>query len=745
MGASYDSSNLMYVTKEYENEVKAKIAKIYESGDVNQVIDNVDMQLNSILDEINSKLQFVNEKVADATTYRIGVHTQIDETKVNVNDLVADGINETTAHPSTIAFKPDRSYTKYETYDFINKALSFGNKDFVKLNGLNESGDEKVHTFTINHNIEEYMKIVEFAFTYKQFPSVLTKNVDGTINDESTVTVTRVFRGRFFILWADPKLEPGKFIVKAIVENADNTGNIIDKKILDVKNRDENGSYSVIMDEGPQFDLYFHADGDTISISIGKITPYRWLIRKEYVSSGETKDINFTVEKAITNGKWKPIEFYYSKTAKTYILVDKTNNKIGYALEGSDFNNAVIFDSTTPISYTDDELENVMYKEIGTKSFLTINDNSYLFLTDISSIIKLDKKVDNVFGLSTGEIICYTEGELRYFDSNSNTILGKRFVEFNSDIDTSVDILEKDNYAIVFFSSSEGVFYKLLEKSGVDGKFDTSTKTYAVSRINDFVVRNNIESSKLKAINTSYGINVVYTENDIESQVATLKTIKILGNIATFNEVTKLQVYDYVNGTFENEILNISKLVHTSLFNFVITADKKLYIIDDARIVNPLHFIEKRDEEGNLLGYSDESGMFFMPPEDNEESLFVSDNPYLQNVVDVCETSDGVYIFDEDAIYILNSDKSLKAVFYTDNARLTHFVQHCTNDDSYGLISCVNDSEIISTFYKLDYTKQYIPSKKLKNTYVDLFSQNYELAKDDYSENNFDNIVVDFY
>ena len=170
MGASYDSSNLMYVTKEYENEVKAKIAKIYESGDVNQVVDNVDMQLNSILDEINSKLQFVNEKVADATTYRIGVHTQIDETKVNVNDLVADGINETTAHPSTIAFKPDRSYTKYETYDFINKALSFGNKDFVKLNGLNETGDEKVHTFTINHNIEEYMKIVEFAFTYKQFP-----------------------------------------------------------------------------------------------------------------------------------------------------------------------------------------------------------------------------------------------------------------------------------------------------------------------------------------------------------------------------------------------------------------------------------------------------------------------------------------------------------------------------------------------------------------------------------------------
>jgi hypothetical protein len=60
----------------------------------------------------------------------------------------------------------------------------------------------------------------------------------------------------------------GKFIVKAIIENADNTGNIIDKRIIDVKRSDSGEDLTVILDDGPQFDLFFTTTGDDVTISI---------------------------------------------------------------------------------------------------------------------------------------------------------------------------------------------------------------------------------------------------------------------------------------------------------------------------------------------------------------------------------------------------------------------------------------------------------------------------------------------
>ena len=221
--ASFDSNNLMYVTKQYEHEIQDKVKQIHANDETSAIVENVEKQLDDVLREINSKLSFMNAKVIDANQYRIGVHTQIDETKVDVKNLVDDGIEDTLSHPSSTAFKLDRSETKFSTYDFATKMLSFDKNSFIKLNGIQETGEEKVHSFTIKHSTEEYMKIIEFAFVYKQFPTIINKTSEGFV-EENTVTVTRVFRGRFFVIWSDPYLEPGKFIIKAIIENADNTG-----------------------------------------------------------------------------------------------------------------------------------------------------------------------------------------------------------------------------------------------------------------------------------------------------------------------------------------------------------------------------------------------------------------------------------------------------------------------------------------------------------------------------------------
>lgn len=746
--ASYDSSNLMYVTKKYEEEVKEKIKRIYENDDVSQVIRSVDSQLNSILDEINSKLQFVNDKVADATTYRIGVHTQVDETRVNVKDLVSDGISETPTHLSAAAFKPNRSYTKYETYDYINKSLSYGNNAFVKLNGKEFSDNQVVQTFKIKHDLEEYMKIVEFAFTYKQFPNIVNKTND-KISTESTVTITRVFRGRFFILWADPKLEPGKFIVKAIVENADNTGNIIDKQIIDVRKHDDGSDdYSVIMDDGPQFDLYFTSDGDNLDISIGKITPYRWLIKKQFSNVNGEEDVNFDVYKYINNEIFTPEETYYSETSKTFIFVDKTHKKIGYCYEANNFNDIVLLDETSAISYNGEDINRFMYKEIGTRSFITINNASYIFLTDISVAIKLTSRIDDIFSLSSGEIVCLTDNKLKYFDQSTNKVIGRDFTAFESDLENpSVTLIEKDQFAIVFFTATDGVNYKLVEKSQVTGKFIDSSKSYIISKIDSFIVRDNLISTDIKVMDTPYGIHVVYTENGIFSQICTLRDLTVLGNIANYGTDLILKHYDYITGLYStNDDICVKKIIHTSLFNFIITDTNKLYVIDDERISDPLHFTEKLDENGDILGYSDESGMIYMASEKTESELFISDKPYLQNVVDVVETNDGIYIFDKDGIFFLNSDKRIKGVFYVDgqNSGINGFVKNASIEHTFGLVSTLGSKETI--YFKLDYTKIQLSNQKLNNEYLDLFSNEYELYDSDNIDSiNFDKPVVDFH
>ena len=59
MNDNFDSDNLLYVSKDYENEISDKAKQLYANDQVNQTQDSINRQLNSIISELNDKLDFV--------------------------------------------------------------------------------------------------------------------------------------------------------------------------------------------------------------------------------------------------------------------------------------------------------------------------------------------------------------------------------------------------------------------------------------------------------------------------------------------------------------------------------------------------------------------------------------------------------------------------------------------------------------------------------------------------------------
>ncbi len=410
MSEQFDSSNLMYITKEYENSLRETAKKIYESDDVKLTIDNIDKQLNDILIKMNEKINFISKKMYDPDTginaYLEGAHSQIDNIKVNAKDMIEDGVETTQSHPSIINNKSDRNSTKFNTYDFINKTIKLDkNSPLLRFNSKNSiNDDDTVHTFRINHDKNEYIKIIEFSFTYKQEPSIYNKK-DGELEEEKTVSVTRVITGRFFIIWNDPVNEPGKFIIKAIIENADNTGNIIDQKIIDVQKLNKVGDnktqdLSYILDDGPQFDLYFTTEGDSIDISIGKIVPYRWLMRKKYIEADTNKPTEvITINETIESPDFDRSKIFYSKLIDTYFIVDKENRKIHYNIGGNLFNKSIPFSPSTAIPYSGEEITDFKVFDTMSFTFLTLNDMTYVSLSNFESFSAIGYKITKVFEL----------------------------------------------------------------------------------------------------------------------------------------------------------------------------------------------------------------------------------------------------------------------------------------------------------------------------------------------------------
>lgn len=800
--ASFDSNNLMYVTKQYEHEIQEKARQIYANDDTALVVENVEKQLNAVLEEINSKLSLMDTKIVDANQYRIGVHTQIDETKVDIKNLVDDGIEDTTSHPSSTAFKSDRSETKFSTYDFINKSINFDKNSFINLHGVNEDGNEKVHSFTIQHKLEEYMKIIEFAFTYKQYPTIMNKTSDG-FKEESTVTVTRIFRGRFFIIWADPVMNPGQIIVKAIIENTDNTGNIIDKRIIDVKRSESGEDLTVLLDDGPQFDLYFTTTGEDVTISIGRLTPYKWLIRKQYSNHYGEEKVNFTIHNGCRSDVINIDEIYYSKNCDSYFIIDKTEKQIGFVAEDMNINNVTKLSTNTSITYDKSNIHRFLFKDAGKFTFITINDKSYVCINNLNSAITLEYVIDDVIELSTGEIICIFGPNIKYFDTENVNISQMKFIDIstlNDNIETVPTVIERDGKAVVFYiNQSRRIAYKIREKYSVTGKYQDSTKNYSENYVEDddlIVPEKRIHDGDdpytrvvLNGIDTPYGIQLYYTVYSTynernkngeatgityfyedKSVMCNFDDLIISSTIAIFNKVSKLRKYDLQEKKYdENFEFAVKKLVHTPLFTFAIgytpstdasghqeKHDVRIYIIDRERIVYPINITPEYDENNNLLGYTDKNGMIYMKPEENQSEYFLSVQPYLNGgtnaQVDVYNTPNGVYIVDKDSVYLLNSDKNLKCVFATDSATIIASLLYGDKSETFGSIVVKNEittshdsnKYIGYDLYKNDYNIKPISDQILKNDYLDLYSDDYQLYDSDETEYEEDKPIIKF-
>ena len=129
---SFDENNLLYVRKTYEVEVTEKARKIFADNTVQTTLDETNKKLDELIAEMNDKLGFVTQKMVGKNgveEYIKDVHNQIDNTAVDVTQLVDSGIVKTESHPSITTFKNNRSETKYKTYDFINKTIGIGFKD----------------------------------------------------------------------------------------------------------------------------------------------------------------------------------------------------------------------------------------------------------------------------------------------------------------------------------------------------------------------------------------------------------------------------------------------------------------------------------------------------------------------------------------------------------------------------------------------------------------------------------------
>ena len=691
MASSFDSSNLLYVTKEYEEDIKNKAKQIYADDEVSIKLEQINKQLDELLLEMDEKLNFIVNKVEGpdgVDAYVEGAHTQIDRVNVDQENMVDEGVRNTTSHPSINAFKNNRTETKFLSQDFINESILLTDKNKeVFVNGSGQLKDsDTLHTFSFNLVDEEYLKIIEFAITYKQIPNIVHKNEDNTVDKESTVTISRVLSGRFFVIRTDPINNPTQCIVKAIVENSDNTGNIIDRKIVDVKSSSEENT-TVILDDGPQFDLYFKVINDSkLDICIGKIIPYRYVIRKTYLNSstGESDPKIKTCTIITGNDPTKPKSFdidelHYSVNLNTAFCVDKTNRKLGYFYftETITESDKKLLTPDSPISYDGSEIIEFWVKDYGRYTLIRLKtttiDTTYITSRSLDAAVNLNRPLDGAFILSTEELILKYQRYFYYFDTNTNGVSTDTFfVVSNADtVDTferTGTIVEISNkYALIFYTTSDSICYRV-KTIGTNGTYRENTSISPEKLLTGFPIARiqNLSATKstIENVSTTEGI-YVYAKysgaTNAESVVYCLNGFTVDGNTYNFKNVYMPKFYNVKTKTSQEYTTPspIKTIKNTNIFNFVITEDGKLYIIDEERIVNAVTF-----EEVSGSGWTDKNSVLRLKREKNESEYFDKNNAYLQDVITVGNGLDGIHIIDKKGIYKLSPTKELESLYY---------------------------------------------------------------------------------
>lgn len=794
MSDSLDTNNLLYVTKQYETEVKEKAKQLHENNDVATTINNIDKQLNDILLEMSDKIDFVTDKINSETgvdAYLRGVHTQIDNVRISHDDLVSDAIKDTESHPSSVAFKNNRSETKFNSYDFINKKLSFNHttKDDICLD-FDTSVDEtkKSHTFIFNVDSREYIKIIEFAVTYKQHPDILDISEDigdnlevvKTINKRTpTIAVNRVLTGKFFLIRHDPVNAPKDFIVKAIVENSDNTGNIIDKKIIDVKSiQDSDGKdISYIFDNGPQFDLYFNFIGNNdsgLAITLGKIVPYRFAISTDDIKEIE-KENNFVVSDSMQGFRNNDAtsmnieDVFYSKNLNTVFVVDKTNRRIAITNGGNNRLSEKSFSNSNDFNYTKgDNIHEFWVKDVGAFTFIRIHDDhqdtTYVGTVNVKALLNTNSKIKNVKLLSTGECVVLTQNWY-YFDQNTYRVTGNTFADISSVSTTGIvtpksDIIEDDDKAIIFVAVEDGVYYKVKEKSSVDNTYaSNNTISYhyilTTTGYEDVISELNPTTTDLIVTKTVDGVVIAYNLTNSNAGTSFNLTYHIRNLVKTgisydytVQNILKFKRYNSANMQEFNK--KFIKLINTSLYTFGITEENRLYIIDEYSINEAVSF------QKNEYGTTDENSYLQLDKSDAVDFGYLSDHgvygnltPYLCQILDVSETPNGIFIFDTNAVFQLENDKTLKCVLTNNSVDTFTGVKYLISYNktgSKGAFIAFNGKTVSSRSYSVyinDYSIKDTGTNSIRHKYIDLYGKSYQLFDGLETEYNDDYPIID--
>lgn len=739
--SSFDSSNLMYVNKAYENEIKEKAKRIFTDDSVNSTLEAINKELDDVLADFNKKLGFVTNTLNDKVeTFIKDTHSGIDAIDVDSKSLVDDGIEATASHPSINATKDSRVNSVYKTYDFINKNIPL-NIDTIGLrfsDGELQSND-KVHKFTFNITEEEYIKVVEFAFTYKQKPDIVKLSNDGKIYREPTVGITRVITGRFFIIRHDPINNPEQIIVKAIIQNSDNTGSVIDEQIIDVAaTREHPDSLTTKSEYGPQFDLYFKMESSTkLNICLGKIVPYKWFIQKTYIDTGNTYIPNFKIlENNVTIKACK-----YSKNLDTFFIIKDD----GYYItkDRNISSNTYIPLSTELLSYTGDlsviDAGDYVFVSNGVDSFVAINN------LDAAKVYK-DKNIVKAELVSSGEIMVQVGDEYISFYINDD-ISTNHFIDFektDSEILTqhSTFIELEPGKIIIFTPDTNTISYKLKRSNLTTGKYFGSTDNSPYDKISlDNLYGYYANDVSVQAIKSSVGnvfllINHKRNGEKTISHVVSFDNLKITSSVAKFEKINTIKEYNF--STKSSDVLDsvITRLIETSLFTFGITDDNKLMIVDDYLITKAVKF-DPVEIDGEIR-YTDKNSFLYMLPGEYESEYFVVDNPYFNIIRDVYETSTGIFVLADNGIYEIQANKNIKTCFYSDSGDLFTtngcVVKTKDTDTNYAII--FGNTEVIKQSYNIN-----ISDDKLRHKYNNIYdndviiynpelSYNYELVKD---------------
>ena len=765
---NFDENNLLYVSKKYENDIRQRAKELLENNDAETTQKQLDKRLNSIITELNDKLDFIVNKidgVGGVDAYVDGVHTQIDEVVVDRDALIDASIRDTTSHPSSVAFKYQRSDTKFPSLDFVNQKIPLtSSSKTLKIQGMGQiSDDAHMHSFTIPATDKEYLKVIEFGFMYKQRPDIISyKNGEKIVTP--TVMVNRYFSGRFFVIRHDPVNAPKEIVVKAIIENSDNTGNVIDRRIFDIKEYSDNSTISYIFDNGPQFDAYFGMNSENdLVISIGKIVPYRFVVEKRYIDAQnvESED-NFQLIDSANSSAGRIKDAQYSRSMKAAFFINDTEVYVK--------NDGSRLAQKTPISSlgTDDyfhkansPIDEFWVKDVNGFSFMRIkdsqNDKTFIGISSVNAMQELSAKVTDVVGLSSDEIVGRIGNMYCFFENrNETTEFGTTefgSVERSNGFTESAKIVEYgSDKAFLFYTTPTAIKYIVRKKIFETGKYYDGSYTSSgqanqlfvdLEDLNSF----NAVSSKLEAVSTVAGIylSATYTNANGESKnyVICLNNCVQTSHEYNFETMKVLKALNMDTNVESPYTKGVYKLVDSNLFTFIISEDHQLYVVNNDNIVKAVRF--NAVEEGM---YTDKNSLIYMRPEENQDQYYLQDNAYLQNVLDIQNTENGVLIIDEKGIYLLNIDKNLDCLLFVgDNDHVVRYLSYYAGDGSCGAALVKSDganSSDIYSIYKNDYTNKDISKQRLRYNYIDLFKTEYQLYTTDDAEYDPSKPIIDF-